>query len=95
MFARGVGTTAGGEVCRPSEINVPVELVSDFQTAGTTISPGDYIIADIDGVVCCPKELVEKVLEAIPAIASADALCAEAIKNGMSVQEAFGKFRGK
>jgi len=94
MFAKGVGTTAGGEVCRPSEINVPVQLSSEIQKAATTINPGDFIIADLDGVVCCPKDLVQRVLEVIPAIAAADAKCGEAIKAGMSVEEAFAKFRG-
>lgn len=94
MFAKGVGTTAGGEVCRPSEINVPVQLNSEIQKAATTINPGDFIIADLDGVVCCPKDLVQRVLEIIPAIAAADAKSGEAIKAGMSVEEAFAKFRG-
>ncbi|KAI4593038.1 hypothetical protein KJ359_010124 [Pestalotiopsis sp. 9143b] len=93
VFARGVGTTAGGAVCFPSELNVPVSLQSSIQEA--TISPGDYIVADQDGVVCLPADLAEQVLDAIPAIASADEKCAEAIKGGMSVQEAFAKYRGK
>ncbi|KAF2014988.1 RraA-like protein [Aaosphaeria arxii CBS 175.79] len=93
MFAKGVGTTAGGEVCRPSEVNVPVELASTVQDV--TIQPGDYIIADIDGVVCLPSALAEKCLAAIPAIAAADAKCAEAIRGGMSVEEAFKTYRGK
>ena len=82
-----MGTTAGGAVCFPSEVNVPVTLQSLIQES--TINPGDYIVADRDGVVVCPADLVEKVLEIIPAIAEADRKCAEAIKRGVSVQEAF------
>lgn len=93
MFAKGVGTTAGGEVSRPSEINVPVKLQSEIQDA--TISPGDYIIADLDGVVCLPQHLARRCLDAIPAIAGADEKCAQAIKEGMSVEEAFKTYRGK
>lgn len=92
MFAKGVGTTAGGEVCQPSEINVPVKLASTIQDV--TIQPGDYIIADLDGVVCLPSALAEKCLATIPAIASADERCAKAIKEGMSVEEAFKTYRG-
>lgn len=95
MFARGVGTTAGGAVCRPSQVNVPVQLSSEIQKEGTTINPGDYIVADLDGVVCCPKELVEQVLDVIPAITEADQKCAEAIRAGMSVEMAFAKFRNR
>ncbi|GFN21290.1 RraA family protein [Aspergillus tubingensis] len=93
LFARSVGTTAGGEVCRPSEINVPVRLNSENQDA--VISPGDYIIADLNGVVRLPQELAEQVLELIPAIAEADAKCAEAIKAGWTVERAFKEFRGR
>ncbi|ETS78381.1 hypothetical protein PFICI_10443 [Pestalotiopsis fici W106-1] len=93
VFARCVGTTAGGAVCFPSELNMPVSLQSSIHEA--VIKPGDFIIADQDGVVCLPAGLAEQVLDAIPAIANADAKCAEAIKEGMSVQEAFAKFRGK
>lgn len=60
-----------------------------------TISPGGYIIADLDGVVFLPGDLAEQVLERIPGLAAADARCAEAIRGGMSVQEAFATFRGK
>lgn len=80
-------------MCFPSEVEVPVKFNSADQEAW--IRPGDYIVADLDGVVVCPGNLVEKVLEVIPAIAAADQKSAEAIKNGMSVQEAFKTFRGK
>lgn len=93
MFARGVGTTAGGAVCRPSEIQVPVKLTSTVQDA--LIHPGDYIIADLCGVVCLPRDMAEKCLAAIPAIAAADEKCAEAIREGMSVEEAFKTYRAK
>jgi regulator of RNase E activity RraA len=93
MFARKVGTTAGGAVCFPSEIDVPVTLQSPIQKA--TINPGDYIIADLDGVVCLPAGLAEKVLDIIPGIVAADKKCAGAIRGGMTVQAAFSTYRGK
>ncbi|KAK7699171.1 hypothetical protein SLS57_012449 [Botryosphaeria dothidea] len=93
LFARGTGTTAGGAICFPSETDVPVKLQSSIQEA--VINPGDYIIADLDGVVCLPQDLAEKVLEIVPGIVTADERCAEAIKNGMTVEEAFKTYRGK
>lgn len=80
-------------MCFPSEVNVPVKLQSSIQDS--TITPGDYIIADQDGVVVLPAKDAEKVLEVIPAVAEADRKAGEAIRGGMSVQEAFAKFRGK
>ncbi|KAH6951263.1 ribonuclease E inhibitor RraA/Dimethylmenaquinone methyltransferase [Ilyonectria sp. MPI-CAGE-AT-0026] len=93
MFARGTGTTAGGAVCFPSEINVPVQLQSAKQEA--IITPGGYIIADLDGVVFLPGDLAENVLEVIPSIVAADEKCAKAIRGGMTVKEAFATYRGK
>ncbi|KAI8653641.1 hypothetical protein NCS56_01318700 [Fusarium sp. Ph1] len=93
LFARTHGTTAGGAVCFPSQVNIPVQLQSSIQEA--TINPSDYIIADKDGVVVLPSDLAEKVLEIVPTVVSADEKCAEAIRGGTSVEEAFGKFRGK
>lgn len=84
LFARSVGTTAGGEVCRPSEVNVPVYLNSSDQDA--CIQAGDYLVVDLNGVVCLSQELAEQVLDLIPAIAEADTKCAEAIKGGISLE---------
>lgn len=53
------------------------------------------MLADIDGVVLIPGEVVEQVLESVPAIVSANEKSADAIRNGMSVQEAFATYRGK
>lgn len=80
-------------MCRPSEIDVPVRLSSDAYE--TWINPGDYIIADLDGVVCIPGNLAEKVLEIIEPIVRADEKCAEGIREGRSVAEVFKEFRGK
>lgn len=93
LFSRAVGTTAGGEVCRPSEVNVSVRLNSDVQRAW--IQPGDYIIADLNGVVRLPEELAERVLDAIPGIVEADEKCAEGIRGGRTVEEVSKEFRGR
>lgn len=65
-----------------------------IQQAVTPVNPGDFITADIDGMACCPRELVQRVLEVIPTIFAADRKCMEAIKAGMSIEDAFAKFRG-
>lgn len=52
------------------------------------------MIAYKDGVIALPSDLAEKVLELIPGIVGADEKAAEAIRGGMSVQEAFKTFRG-
>lgn len=61
----------------------------------STINPLDYIIADLDGVVVLPSGLAKQVLELVPKIVEADQKCAEAIRGGATVQQAFATHRGK
>ncbi|EXJ70394.1 uncharacterized protein A1O5_06462 [Cladophialophora psammophila CBS 110553] len=92
VFARDVGTTAPYEVVRVSEINVPLRLYDD--TIDAVVEPGDYIVGDINGVVCLPKAMAKKVLELIPAQLEADQRVAEDLKNGVTFAEASTKHRG-
>ena len=57
--------------------------------------PGDYLIADLDGVVCLPLELAEKALDIIEPIVDADRRAAADIAKGRSVTESFKEHRGK
>ncbi|KAF2135835.1 uncharacterized protein K452DRAFT_322830 [Aplosporella prunicola CBS 121167] len=93
VFARSVGTTAGGAVCRPSLIGEPVRLNSGDQEAW--VRQGDYVVADLNGVVVVPADVVEKVLDLIPGIVEADEKCVEGIKAGRTVQDVFKEFRGR
>jgi regulator of RNase E activity RraA len=97
LFAKSVGTTAGGEVCRPSEVNVSVRLHSErhSERQEAWIAPGDYIVGDLNGVVGVPAGIVEDVLAVIPGIVQADEKCAEGIRAGRSVQDVFREFRGR
>lgn len=78
-------------MCRVSEVNVPVKLSTSHQDL--TVSPGDFIIADLNGVVCLPFELADAVLDVIPGKVATDEKCAEGIRNGRSVEDVFGEFR--
>jgi len=91
VFARDVGTASPYEVVRVSAINVPVQLQSPDQDA--TINPGDYLIGDLNGVVCLPKEFAEKALELMPSQVEADIKVAEDLDRGVSFGEASKKHR--
>ena len=69
-------------------IDVPLTLQS-----GTSVHPGDYIIADLNGVVVLPVALAEKVISVIGPMMVADDKMAEAIRGGMSVVDAQKAFR--
>lgn len=63
-----------------------MRLQSEDQDA--TINPGDYIIGDINGVVCLPQELAEKALELMSSQVEADEKIAADIKKGVTFTEA-------
>jgi regulator of RNase E activity RraA len=72
-------------------VNVAVGLQTPDQDI--TIHPGDYIIADLNGVVVLPSDLAD---EAIPLMAKqveADNKVMEALDNGMGFTEAVKRFR--
>lgn len=51
-------SVAGTSKSRPGWVNVPIEF------GGVRVSPGDYVIADDDGIVILPRFNCETVLEA-------------------------------
>jgi len=91
VFARDIGTTAPQEIARVSAINVPVRLNSDDQDA--YISPGDYLIADANGVVCLPQELAEQAIELIASQVEADSNISADVKKGSTFSDASKKHR--
>lgn len=55
---------------------------------------GDIIFCDpLEGVVAIPKDLVGPVLELMPKLVSMDDKVKEAVVGGMSVYDAFKRFR--
>jgi hypothetical protein len=47
----------------------------------------------LEGVVAIPRELLEQVLEIMPALTNMDEKAKQAVAHGMSVTDAFKKFR--
>lgn len=57
------------------------------------ITSGDWIIADIDGVVVIPQSMIEAVLDKTEEIMSTESELRTMILNGMDPQEAYKKYR--
>jgi regulator of RNase E activity RraA len=61
----------------------------------TVVHPNDLVFSDpINGVVVIPLEKVDQVLDLLPKLTAADDRVNEAVRKGMSVQEAFNLYRG-
>jgi regulator of RNase E activity RraA len=88
-------TTGQSPFTRPSELNVPVTILPrpDFENAfentfsAVEVHPGDIIVADIDGVVCIPPELLANVIDSCRYSKHVDEKCMIDIQQGRSVQE--------
>ena len=64
VFARGHSTLGQSPFTRPSAVNVPVTIAPEGTDAfpALEVQPGDWMLADQDGVVCVPRDLVSKVV---------------------------------
>ncbi|KAI0930146.1 hypothetical protein AcW1_008905 [Taiwanofungus camphoratus] len=103
VFARGHSTLGQTPFTRPSAVNVPLIISPQSIAGGTnqdslpaaTVEPGDWIVADEDGVVCFPTYLIDKVVELAAMGREIDSRCMEDIVAGKGVQVTFKKHRGK
>lgn len=106
VFARGHSIQGQSPFTRPSELMVPI-TIADPTTEGkdgetgnpkmpnVTVRPGDYVLADIDGVVIVPPSVAEDVIRLATRGRQEDDKCMHDIKAGMPVKEAFAKNRSK
>lgn len=104
MFARGQSTLGQSPFTRPSAVNIPL-TISPVPTPGFTdpetafpaveVRPGDWMVADEDGVVCVPVELVSQVVELASKGREVDAKCLVDIRAGKGIQASFKLHRGK
>lgn len=93
VFAKDIGTTAPQELLRVSEVNVPVRLQSEEQDV--TVFPEDYLIGDLNGVVCLPKGLAEKAVKLMESQVEADERIARDLVEGRPFGESSKEHRAK
>ena len=97
VFSRGLSTLGQSPFTRPSVVNVPIEIhpqgaENDFPAV--TVHPGDFIIADVDGVVCVPQEDIQRVAETAKRGKEVDERCMKDIKAGKGIWATFKTHRG-
>jgi|SRR5699024_10937542 len=59
---------------------------------GVTVSPGDLVIGDVDGVVIVPKDLEDQVVQKAFNKVNGEDNMREELKKGMKISEAFKKY---
>ena len=96
VFARGHSTVGQSPFTRPSAIQVPLIIRPDGDQQGfpaVVVHPGDYIVADMDGVVCVPSGMIEEVARVARKGKEADERCMVDIRAGLGVKESFRRHR--
>jgi hypothetical protein len=79
--------------CLRIQVNVPVTF-HDYRVE-STISPGDWIVGDLNGVICVPKSIAPQVVELLPQLGEAESKVEADIDQGMSFAVASKKHRRK
>ncbi|KAI9022849.1 ribonuclease E inhibitor RraA/Dimethylmenaquinone methyltransferase [Phycomyces nitens] len=90
VFAKSHSILPQNAFLRPSAIHMPLSM----STSSVVVYPGDIIMADVEGVVCIPKKLLDGVVKNCTENVAIDSQCMEALVNGAGVKETFAKFRG-
>ena len=68
-------------------------MAEPIKIGDVSISTGDWILADIDGVVIIPQSIIDTVLDNTEQIMSTESELRTMILNGMDPQEAYKKYR--
>ncbi len=86
VFAKGASPLDSKNRQKVIEIDVKVEI------GNCLISPGDIVVADIDGIVIIPQELEAEAISLALEKVAAENTVRDAIKNGLSATAAFKKY---
>jgi regulator of RNase E activity RraA len=89
LFARSTSILGSNTFTRASEINKPIQFKDHLW-----VNPGDIIVADADGAVVVPPNLVEQVAQICQQRKEMDGNVMSALESGMSMADAMKKFRG-
>ncbi|CAO3598830.1 unnamed protein product [Absidia cylindrospora] len=90
VFAKSHSILPQNAFVRASETQIPVTLSG----SPVVVHPGDIMVADMDGVVCIPVDLVDSVISNCEKYTAIDEQCMKDIQKGFGVQETFKKYRG-
>ena len=74
---------------------IPIAYNETITIGGVEINGGDYVLADIDGVVIIPREIAEEIVTAVEVCMQTENKVRTAILDGMAPDEAYlqyGKF---
>ncbi|GBB84795.1 hypothetical protein RclHR1_11360009 [Rhizophagus clarus] len=87
VFARAASILSSKDFTRPTALNIPVTLSGNHDPP-IKINPDDIILADLNGVVCIPKDLLDQVLDSCEKYTGMDKNLKNALLEGITLTEA-------
>ena len=60
---------------------------------GVNINPGDYILGDIDGVICIPKNIIDEVIEEAEVVKNKEDIVRKELASGKNIRDLFEKYQ--
>ena len=94
-FMRKIGFPVFARFQTPRDIVgawIPEALGDPIVIGDVKIQTGDYLLADIDGIVVIPKAMAREVVEKVETVMSTENLVRKAILDGMAPKEAYLKY---
>eukprot|EP00742_Colponemidia_sp_Colp-10_P010319 GILJ01011326.1.p1 GENE.GILJ01011326.1~~GILJ01011326.1.p1 ORF type:complete len:222 (-),score=20.95 GILJ01011326.1:142-807(-) len=89
VFSKDVTVLGVSGMMVPQAINEPITC------CGVLVRPGDFVHADVNGVICIPADRVEEVLHLVEQLETMDKNVAEALDRGDTIKESFKRHRTK
>lgn len=86
VFSRGGYSQDAGIRASVTDYRVPVEI------DGVAVSPGDLVVADVDGVLIVPRDIEAEAIERATDKAATENSVRASIEQGMSSTQALAKF---
>lgn len=86
VFCKGVRPISSKGRVIAIDYDCPVNI------GGVTVNPGDLVIADLDGVVVVPYEIIEKVLDEALDVVTRETKTREELENGALLSEVYKKY---
>jgi 4-hydroxy-4-methyl-2-oxoglutarate aldolase len=86
VFARATSVYDSKHRQRAVDLDIPIEI------DGIRFSPGDLVVADIDGIVVVPQQIEAELIHSAWQKVNAENFVRDAIKAGMKATDAYGKY---
>ncbi len=71
---------------------IAVDYACPVEICGVLVHPGDLVVADIDGVVIVPKDLIDDVIEKALDVAASETRTRDDLKKGVGLYDVFKKY---